>query len=375
MQKSVRSHDNWYRITNPEEVPSPALLIYPGRIKNNIQKMIEMAGNINRLRPHVKTYKMAGVIKLQMDQGIYKFKSATVAETEMAARCGVKDILLAVQPVGPNLERFFQLKHEFRDAKISCIVDCEEVVRELSQLAVKTGMDANVWIDINNGMNRTGIPPGEEALRLIKKITGMTGVKTEGLHVYDGHIHEKDLTKRKKICDDSFIAVEKLLDKLKLSGINDLKVVAGGTPTFPFHALRENVECSPGTVLLWDHGYGSSFTDMKFLYAAVLLNRIISKPAEDLVCVDLGYKSVASEMPQPRIIMLNLDNYSIVDQNEEHMIIRTKNADNLKIGDALYSIPWHICPTVDRYENVSVVNNNEVTEQWEVIARKRKISI
>ena len=375
MEITGRSGDHWFKITNSSEIPSPALLVYPGRIKSNIQIMIEMAGNVSRLRPHVKTYKMAGIIRLQMDQGINKFKCATISEAEMTAECGVKDILIAIQQVGPNLKRLFQLMLKYPDAKISCIADCEKVINELSQLAVETGMKTNVWLDINNGMNRTGIPPGEEAIRLIKKITGVPGLKAEGLHVYDGHIHEKDLSKRKKICDELFIPVEKLLDELKLSGIKDLKIVAGGTPTFPVHALRKDVDCSPGTILLWDYGYATSFPDMKFLYAAVLLNRVISKPADDLICIDLGYKAVASEMQQPRITILNLDNYSIIGQSEEHMVIRTKNAGNLNIGDELYSVPWHICPTVDRYENVSVVNNNKVTGQWNVVARKRKISI
>ena len=113
---------------------------------------------------------------------------------------------------------------------------------------------------------------------------------------------------------------------------------------------------------------------MNFLHAAVLLMRIISKPAKDLICVDLGHKAVASEMPQPRVKILGIENYSILTHSEEHMVIRTHEAYNWKIGDPLYGIPWHICPTVDRYDSVSVVMEHRVTDQWNVEARKREIN-
>ena len=273
------------------------------------------------------------------------------------------------------MKRFFQLKQAFPGTKISCIVDSEEVIRELSEMASGTGLETHIWLDINNGMNRTGVSPGKDASRLIQLIKELPGLKAEGLHVYDGHIHEKDVSLRKKICNESFAPVMKLFTELKKAGINQLKIIAGGTSTFPFHAARPGVECSPGTLVLWDYGYASSFPEMDFLFAAVLISRIISKPANDLICLDLGHKAVASEMPQPRIMFPDLKNYSIVSQNEEHMVVRTTEAENLKIGYVLYGIPRHICPTVDRYESVSVVHEHKVTEQWDVVARKRKINI
>ncbi len=365
--------DLWYSVDNVNEVSSPALLIYPERIEYNIRKMIEIAGGVNHLRPHVKTHKMAEIIKLQMKHGINKFKCATIAETEMVARCGATDILLAMQPVSPNTERFFQLKQEFRGARISCIADAEEVIIQLSDMAVRTGFETSVWLDINNGMNRTGIAPGQKAVELYKMIIGLPMLKAEGLHVYDGHINEPDYARRKKICNDLFIPVLNLIGELNNMGVGPIKIVAGGTPTFPVHASRTGVELSPGTLLLWDYGYNCSFPDMGFLYAAVLLMRIISKPGKDLLCLDLGHKAIASEMPQPRLKILGLENYSIISQSEEHLVIRTPEADSRKIGDPLYGIPWHICPTVDRYDSVSVVSEHKVTGQWNVEARKRKI--
>jgi D-serine deaminase-like pyridoxal phosphate-dependent protein len=375
MAKEKSSDDRWYEIENVDKINSPSLLIYSERVSENIIRMIDIVGDVNRLRPHVKTHKMQEIIKLEMIIGISSYKCATIAETEMVASCGATDILLAIQPVGPNLARFFKLKQAFPGCKISCIADSYEVMVQLSEMALKTGQETHVWIDINNGMNRTGIPPGEEAELLYRKLSSLPMLKAEGLHVYDGHIHEPDYSKREKLCNDSYEGVTTLINNLNRSGFSGVRIIAGGTPTFPIHALRKGVECSPGTLLLWDYGYSSSFKDMDFLHAAILLTRITSKPMKDLLCLDLGHKAVASEMPQPRIKILGLENYTIVSHNEEHMVIRTSEAGKFQPGDPFYCIPWHICPTVDRYDTVSVVDKHIVNAEWKVAARKRKITI
>src|SRR5262245_5627838 len=99
----------WYWVSNADEIPSPALLVYPERIEENLDLMIMMSGGVQRLRPHIKTHKLAEVTQMQLDRGVTKFKCATIAEAEMAAACGAADVLLAYQPVGPNVERLLEL--------------------------------------------------------------------------------------------------------------------------------------------------------------------------------------------------------------------------------------------------------------------------
>jgi len=327
------------------------------------------------LRPHVKTHKMPEIVRLQMKYGITRFKCATIAEAEMVAACGARDVLLAYQPAGPNISRFFELKRRFQGTDISCIADCEDVIRELSANAAGNKTVTAVFLDIDIGMNRTGIAPGKVAVRLYKLITELPGITAGGLHVYDGHIHEKELSLRRKICDEAYKPVTSMIEEISLTTDHPVRVVAGGTPTFPIHASRKGVETSPGTPLLWDYGYSTSFTDLNFLHSAVLFTRVISKPSEDLICIDLGHKAVASEMPQPRIFLPEIDNYDIIAHNEEHMVIRTREAGRLKVGNVLYAIPFHICPTVDRYDKVSVIREGKAAEEWKVEARKRQITV
>ena len=100
---------DWYRIANEDEISSPALLIYPDRIAENIRRMIAIAGAASRLRPHVKTHKMPEVIRLCLAQGIDRFKASTIAEVEMTAGAGGRDILLAYPVVGPAAARLVAL--------------------------------------------------------------------------------------------------------------------------------------------------------------------------------------------------------------------------------------------------------------------------
>ena len=367
--------DNWYRIENIETIPSPALVVYPERLSANIDRMIKVAGAAERLQPHVKTHKMPEVINMQIERGIDKFKCATIAEAEMVASCGAAEVLLAVQPVGPNIKRFFDLKAKFPECKISCIADCEDIIIRLSDTARARAMTAEIWLDINTGMNRTGIAPGEKALRLFNRIGDSPMLSAGGLHVYDGHIHEPDFNLRRSLCDKAYEQVTELVTELEMQGNGNIKIIAGGTPSFPVHALKREVRLSPGTTLLWDFKSSSSFTDMEFLHAALLITRVISKPARDLVCIDLGHKALASEMVPPRVFLFNLHHYTMVNHSEEHMVLRTRDADKLQTGDVLYGIPFHICPTVDRYDSVYVAREGSVEGQWEVAARKRKLTV
>ena len=122
----------WYEVTNVGEVSSPALLVYTDRIRENIRRMIAIAGGVNRLRPHIKTHKLPEIIRMQMEQGITKFKCATIAEAEMVAGCGAKDVLLAYQPVGPSVQRVIRLAETLPETRFSVIADDAAVIRALS---------------------------------------------------------------------------------------------------------------------------------------------------------------------------------------------------------------------------------------------------
>jgi D-serine deaminase-like pyridoxal phosphate-dependent protein len=363
----------WFELCHPDEIMSPALLVYPQRVEENILRMISMAGSVDNLRPHVKTHKMSSIVKLNLKHNVSKFKCSTLAEVEMAAQCGGSDLLLAMQPSGPQISSFFRLQQRYPNSRISVIADHADVIRQISDQAVYNGQIAGVWLDINNGMNRTGVKPGKKAIDLYRLICNLPQIMPRGLHVYDGHIHHPDPAERKRAIEKGFAPVTGMVRTLVRDGLPIPAIVAGGTPTFPVYAVHPEVEASPGTLILWDAGYSEHFPDLDFLHAAVLLTRVVSIPGRNLLCLDLGHKAIAAEMPHPRVRLIGLPPHEFVTHSEEHLVIKLVRADRYRPGDVIYGIPWHICPTVPRYAFAYAVENHNIVGKWKIDARDRQI--
>ena len=372
MQNAVTAKE-WYIVDNVGEIDSPALLVYADRVKANIRLIKTMLPDTAMLRPHVKTNKMTEVCRMMMEEGITKFKCATIAEAEMLGMTGAPDVLLAYQPVGPKIFRLIELIRKYPSTRFACLCDNKDNLERINTLAGAHGLCIDIFIDLNIGMNRTGIQP-PDATELIRYGNTLKYVELKGLHAYDGHIHDTDPAVRKQKCDEAFSGVISLQKAMGDEG-NNLVVVAGGTPTFPIHARRGGVECSPGTFVFSDWGYKHGLPDEAFDYAALVLSRVISIVDNTTICADLGHKSVAAENPLPRVHFLNAPDAEPIGQSEEHLVLRVKDAAQYRTGDVLYGVPVHICPTVALYNIAYVVRNNAVEDQWKVIARDRAITI
>jgi len=365
----------WYTINNVDQLDSPALVVYPDRIKENIRVLKQFVPDVDRLRPHVKTNKCAEVCKLMMEEGIYKFKCATIAEAEMLAMMGVRDVLLAYQPVGPRGVRLCQLIKKYPATQFGCLIDNEGTATELSATAQAHGVSIKIFLDLNVGMSRTGITP-ENALPLFLFCHALKNISPIGLHAYDGHHRDADLAVRTKGCDEGFLRVEALQQAItKQTGVLTT-IVTGGNTTISIHAKRLNAECSPGTFIFWDYGYHKQFAEQHFVFAAVLVVRVLSKPDDETLCVDLGHKAVASENPiNNRVYFLNAPELQAIGHSEEHLIVKATKGNSYQVGDVLYGVPFHICPTVALHETLAVIEHHEVVGSWHVVARKRKISV
>ena len=367
--------DNWYLIDNIDELDSPALVVYPQRVKENIELLKSMIDDVQRLRPHVKTNKTKEATQLMLNAGIKKFKCATIAEAEMLALCGAPDVLLAYQPIGPKLHRFVQLTQQYTATRFSCLIDNTISAKAIADAFAASGTTCSVYIDLNVGQNRTGIVPGEQAIALYNYCAQLTGILLAGLHAYDGHIRGP-IDERTAACNEAFAPVEKMKQTLQSMGYTDLTIVAGGTPGFPIHAKRKDVECSPGTFIFWDKGYSDSCPEQPFGVAAILVTRVISLPAPTQICIDLGHKSVAAENElTKRVFFLGAPQLVPVSQSEEHLVLDAGEGHTFKPGDVLYGVPQHVCPTVALYERAYTVENGKVTGEWKIIARDRKITL
>lgn len=366
----------WYTIQDADSIDSPALVLYAERVAANVQRLIDGIDEPLRLRPHVKTHKTREVTMLLLEAGIRKFKCATIAEAEMLAGCRADDVLLAYQPVGPKVGRLITLIQNYPHTHFACLTDHPSTARAMSEAAEAAGVVLSVYIDLNVGMNRTGIAPGAGAIELYEACTRLPGLRIMGLHAYDGHLRDPDLPLRTERCHAAFAPVDQMVRTLTSAGYATPVVIAGGSPTFPIHAQRNDVECSPGTFVYWDKGYGDTLTEQPFEPAALLLCRIVSLPTETSLCLDLGHKSVAAEHAlEDRVAFLNAPELRAVSQSEEHLVVEVPAGHAYRIGDVLYGLPVHICPTCALYERAYVVENGHVTGQWCMVARDRELSI
>jgi D-serine deaminase-like pyridoxal phosphate-dependent protein len=372
-------HTPWYTVHPEASLDTPSLLVYPDRVQHNIDAMLRLAGSPERLMPHVKTYKMAEIVQMQLAAGIRRFKAATVAEAEMAALAGAAFVLVAHQLVGPKAGRLARLQARYPATEFASLVDCPEMAAHLNAVFGAAGLVAHVLVDVNNAMDRSGHPLDAALLPFYQSLHNRAAyphLHCLGLHVYDGNFRQPDIAERKAAIDMAFAPVDTLVEQIRAAGLPAPLVVCGGTPAFTVHAGRAGVVCSPGTCLLSDWGYGDSLPEQPFQWAALVATRIISKPRPGYLTLDLGHKAIAAENPlDRRVKFLNLTGYQFVSQSEEHLVLAVDDWEQYQVGQLFYGVPYHICPTVNLYQEALVVEQGQVTGQWAVVARNRRITV
>ncbi len=168
-----------------------------------------------------------------------------------------------------------------------------------------------------------------------------------------------------------------LRDRLLRHGLPVSRIVLGGTPSFPVHAGLDlpGVECSPGTIVLHDHGYATRFPDLPFTPAALLLTRVVSRPRPGRICLDLGHKAVAADPAGPRVHLIDVPDANVVGQSEEHLVVDAPASDRYPIGTCILAMPTHICPTSALHRRAYVIASGRLVDDWEVSARDRVIGV
>lgn len=363
-----------YHFIGEDTVPSPALIYYRDRITENTRLTVQIAGGSERLWPHIKTHKMAQMLKMQLSMGIHRFKCATYQELRLACEAGATDCLWAYPLVGPNVQRFLSLMKEFPRVHLYALTDNLEACALLGKAALEQNLAASVLVDVNMGMNRTGIAL-DRLYDAYHALSAQPGISVRGMHCYDGHIHDHDPSERLAHADACAQPVYAVRDALVEEGLNVDILIMGGTPTFPCHVQHPDVFLSPGTLFVSDAGYAAAFPDIPVVPAAAVLTRVISHPSDGLFTLDTGYKAVSADPVGARGQLVGYE--ALCDDvlsSEEHWVFRMRPGHEHKrppIGSVLYVIPTHICPTTCLYDAVYVVSNNRLSNLWAVAARSR----
>jgi len=370
--------DSCYSIADTSHIITPAIVLYREMVEANLDRMIKIAGNPNRLRPHCKTHKTKQIVQMELARGIGKHKCATFAEAEMVADAGAKDIVLAYNLVGTNIARAVKFRAKYPDVTFAVTADHPKPVKQLGDAMTAAGTTIGVLLDVDTGQHRTGIVVGDYAAELYQLIGCTSGLVAAGFHVYDGHQHQSSREERTAAVDAEFNKVVAFRDRLVAAGCAVPKLVCGGTASFPIYAAKADptIEMSPGTCVFNDAGYGEKFPDLVFPPATLMLTRVVSRPTSDRITLDLGYKAVASDPPAgKRVFFPDLPDAEQVLQNEEHLVLQTSQANRFEPGDELFAVPRHICPTCALHREIYVISHGNLVETWPVVSRDRWITI
>lgn len=361
---------------------SPALVVYMDKVRDNVARMLRyMDGDATRWRPHLKTTKIPQVYALLVEAGLRNFKCATLREArcmlEVLRTAGVQgaDLLIAYPLQGPSLPGAARLAAEFAETRLS-------VLSEDAQHAAAVPAALGVFVDVNPGMNRTGIPLAEA--ETIAAVARAAGPRWRGVHAYDGHIHDADAAGRRHSAHGVYTRLLELLDALRGAGLECPELITSGTPSFRY-ALDfpgfaggrvAGAGClhrvSPGTVVFHDFQYDELLEDLELQPAALVLARVISHPDAERVTCDAGSKSIAAECGNP--VAFVLGHAELVGQgpSEEHLPLRHVDGANQPrppLGTTLLLVPRHVCPTVNLAEEALLVYADGRSEVVPVAAR------
>jgi D-serine deaminase-like pyridoxal phosphate-dependent protein len=379
-QKSMLSEYAWdprYKVSGIEDVMTPALVVYPEIISSNIERTLELlGGDPDRWRVHIKTAKLGYTIGMMVERGIRNFKCATTLELLVACQCGAADVLLAFPTMGANARRVREIAEQFPAVRLSVLAENAE------QVVQWQGSRLGVFLDINPGMNRTGIEQGHgaEVVGLVRAI-GTSGLEFRGLHYYDGHLRAPDERERTAATHAGYDRLLEIVNEIARSGVRVPEVITAGTPTLPCSASHEGFRksgfihrISPGTVVYSD---ASSLAQLSERYgyrpAVLVLTRVVSHPRAGIITCDAGHKAVSADAGVPTCVVLGHPELTPLPPSEEHLPLEVEGgADGPQVGEALYLLPRHVCPTVNNFDDALVVRNGAIESVEKVSARGRE---
>ena len=368
--------DAAFRVSEAASILTPALLIDRDRVQHNIATTLRLlGGDPNRWRPHVKTAKLGYVMRMFVEAGILQFKCATSLELSVACQAGAQDVLVAYPLVGANAARVREIAEQHHKVAVSVLVENE------SQIAQWGGSSTSVFIDVNPGMNRTGVPDdqADRILNLSKSISA-SGLHFRGLHYYDGHLAKYAMAER---CKQAHLGYERLMNivhVLASHAVDVPEVITAGTPAFPcslsfspFSRAPFVHRVSPGTVVYCDATSLAQLPDCEYLPAAVVMTRVVSHPAPGMITCDAGHKTVSADAGIPTCMVLGHPELEPLVPSEEHLPMRVADGAAVPaIGELLYLVPRHVCPTVNNFDHAVIVSHRKLIAVESVSARGRE---
>ncbi len=358
-----------------DDLPTPALMLDLNGFESNIEKMTGYLRTRKiALRPHGKAHKCAEIAQILIRAGAAGSCAAKLSEAEAFADHGVGGLLITTAVIGKHkIERAVRLAKNHSDTIFS--VDDAQNVRDLNDAAGVAGVRLNLAIDLLIG-GRTGVGCGEPALLLVRLIASLRHLRFAGIQAYAGQsAHVPEWETRRRVSREAMGKAVETRHLLEKNGIEVAVVTGGSTGTYDIDSeICGITELQPGSFIFMDLGYnsiggkdGAAFQD--FRNSLTVLTTVVSKPSNDTVVVDGGFKAFATDQP---IVPVAKDIQDVRYRwgGDEHGILDVmKSSVVLDIGDRVeFTVP-HCDPTVNLYDRIFCLRGDDVEAAWPITAR------
>lgn len=346
------------------DADTPSLLVDLDALQENIRTMATFfAAKKARLRPHFKSHKCTRIARMQMEAGAVGMTCAKLGEAEVLADAGIRDILIANEIVGPlKINRLIALCAR---ANPMVAVDSADNIRMLSAIASAAGVTIRVLVEVDVGMGRCGVSPGQPALELAKLVGSLPGLKFEGLQGYEGHcVDLRDADEREKQARASLKLMIDTRRLIESSGQRINIVSGGGTGTYDINGNTEGVdEVQAGSYALMDWWY----TDIRpeFRQAMSILTIVMSRPRPNIAIIDVGRKGIGAEWGPPRLKAPH-EGRVLGYTSEEHMTLEMHGQHDIAVADRMEIIPSHGCTTSNLYREFVVHQKGQIVGTWPI---------
>lgn len=357
-----------------DNVDTPALLIDLDAFERNIARLAQaVAGTSVRLRPHAKSHKCPVIALRQIAAGAVGVCCQKVSEAEAMVYGGVPDVLVSNEIVGRS--KIARLAALAKQARVAVCADDPVHVAALSEAAVAFGVELRVLVEINVGMDRCGVEPGEPALALARDIAASPGLAFAGLQAYHGRAqHIREYAKRKEAIDEAVEKTRRTVELLQRHGLPCELVTGAGTGTYRFEALSGTfTELQAGSYVFMDADYAKNLAadgspGSEFEHSLFVLATVMSHPTKDRAVVDAGLKALSVDSGMPWVA--GMPDVEFVRAADEHGKLNLHDPNRtLTIGQKLRLIPGHCDPTANLYDWYVGYRNGRVEALWPITAR------
>jgi D-serine deaminase-like pyridoxal phosphate-dependent protein len=353
-----------------DDLDTPALCIDLDVLESNIAQMAAACRRHGKAwRPHAKAHKSPIVARKQLEAGAIGVTCAKLGEAEVLAAGGVRDLLVANQLAGMHKMR--RLAQLCRTADPVVAVDHVEQAQSMSQACSAAGVQVRVIVEVDIGLNRAGVAPGDAAVELAQAVDRLPGLRLCGIMGYEGHLLTvPDLEEKERRIAAALELLGQTRDALRRSGLCCDIVSAGGTGSYRYTLQSPHVtELQAGGLIFMDAFYRRKCQVGEFGHALTVLTTVVSRPERTRAIIDAGRKTHWIDHAAP--IFLGFEEQIQVRRlSAEHgELLLEGEAQRLRIGDRLRFIPGYSDFTNVLHNAFYVLRGDEVVDTWPLEAR------